>query len=100
MAAMATIPTTTPAAIPALLDPLDFAAVAVLLAVTNTVCPPITDVTTDGFEDAVAEGAEPAVLEGLSVESSEDPPLAKLTLVAVVLVIYADAYIVPPPQVS
>jgi len=102
MAAMATSPTTTPAAMPALLDPPDFAAVAVLLAVTKTVCPPITDVTTEGFEDVVAEGDEP-VVEGLSlgsVESSEDPPLAKSTLVVVVLVIYADANIVPPPQVS
>jgi hypothetical protein len=86
---------------PALLDPPDFAVpVAVLLAVTKTVCPPITDVTTDGFEDVVAEGDEPVVLEALSlglVDSSEDPPLAKSTLVVVVLVIYADAYIVPPP---
>ena len=100
MAAIATSPTTTPAAIPALLDPPDFAAVAVLLAVTKTVCPPITDVTTDGFEDAVAEGDDSAVLEGLSLGSDEDPPLAKSTLVVVVLVRYADAYIVPPPPNS
>jgi hypothetical protein len=101
MAAIATSPTTTPAAMPALLDPPDFAVpVAVLLAVTKTVCPPITDVTTDGFEDVVAEGDELAVLEGLATSSAEDPPLAKSTLVMVVLVIYADAYIVPPPQVS
>jgi hypothetical protein len=103
MAAIATSPTTTPAAIPALLDPPDFAeALAVLLAVTKTVCPPITDVTTDGFEDVVAEGDEPAVLEGLSlgsVGSDEDPPLAKSTLV-VVPVRYADAYVVPPPPNS
>jgi hypothetical protein len=102
-AAIATSPTTTPAAIPALLDPPDFAeALAVLLAVTKTVCPPITDVTMDGFEDVVAEGDEPAVLEGFSlgsVGSDEDPPLAKSTLV-VVPVRYADAYVVPPPQVS
>jgi hypothetical protein len=32
--------------------------------------------------------------------SDEDPPLAKSTLVVVVLVRYADAYIVPPPPNS
>lgn len=99
MAATATSPTTTPAAIPALLDPPDFALpVAVLLAVTKTVCPPIT-VTTDGFEDDVAEGDEPAVEEGLSLESAEEPPSAKSALV-VRPERYADAYLVPPPQVS
>jgi len=91
MAATATSPTTTPAATPALLDPLDFAVpVAELLAVTKTVCPPIT-VTTDGFEVVVAEGDETAVLEGLSLESVEDPPSAKSALV-VRPERYADAY--------
>ena len=88
MAAIATSPTTTPAAIAALFDPPDAAATAVGLAVTKTVCPPITDVTTEGFADVVAAGDE-LVEEGLALvseEPSEDPPLAKLTLVVVVLV--------------
>lgn len=59
IAEIATIPTTTPAAMPALLGPpLDdeadveaFAAEPV--AVTTIVCPPT--VTTDGFADVVAE---------------------------------------------
>jgi len=58
---MATIPTTTPAAMPALLgpppdfdDPEDAAALAELLAVTTMVCPPT--VTTDGLAEVVEEG--------------------------------------------
>lgn len=52
MAAMATMPTTTPAAMPALFGPPD--ALAEPVAVTTTVCPPT--VTTDGFADVVADG--------------------------------------------
>jgi hypothetical protein len=60
-------PTTTPAAIPALLAPPDdpLPAAAVALAVTTTVCP--FTVTTDWVADAVVEG------EVLEVDEGVDP---------------------------
>lgn len=73
IAAIATMPITTPAAMPALLGPeeddeLDAVEepVAWLLAVTTTVCPPT--VTTDGEADAVVEGLPVA----LAAEDEED----------------------------
>jgi hypothetical protein len=69
IAAMATIPTTAPAAMLALLGELDDAdlvvgdAVAALSAVAVTVCPP--RVTTDGFAVLVLEAVGPAVAEEL-----------------------------------
>jgi len=72
IAAIAIMPITTPAAMPALLGPeedeLDAVEepVAWLLAVTTTVCPPT--VTTDGEADAVVEG----LLVALAAEDEED----------------------------
>jgi len=73
IAAIAIMPITTPAAMPALLgpeeedelDPVE-EPVAWLLAVTTTVCPPT--VTTDGEADAVVEG----LLVALAAEDEED----------------------------
>jgi len=77
IAAMATRPTTTPAAMPALLGPLDFddesAAdeFAELLAVTTMVCPPT--VTTDGLAEVVDEGVDDGFAEDV-VSALESPP--------------------------
>jgi len=98
IAAMATIPTTTPAAMPALLGPLDFddesAAdeFAELLAVTTMVCPPT--VTTDGLAEVVDEGEEDGPAE--DVVSALEPPLTVPEPVR-----YTDKYFPPlEPHIS
>ena len=115
MAATATNPTTTPAAMPALLVPLPDVAWGVdeapddPVAVTTTVCPrqgqlaptawkgketylPPT-VTTDGFADVVAEGVDD------DDEVPEEPAAGALVVSPVK---YTDQYFMPPPidQVS
>jgi len=83
IAAMATIPMTTPAAIPALFGPEDDdfceAPVAELLAVTTTVCPPI--VTTDGEAVLVDVGFAVALAAAADdVSDGEAPAFATLSV--------------------
>lgn len=94
MADIATIPTTTPAAMAALFGPEDFPNEGELLvelpAVTITVSPPT--VTTDGAEVLVADGE--LFDEGAGV--ADDPPAVETNSGATRPVIYTVQYLAPP----
>jgi len=100
MAAMATIPTTTPAAMAALFGPEDLVSVeggdTELPAVTTTVWPPT--VTTDGGEVLVVDGE---VFDVEDVEDEDDsPPAVETNSGATRPLMYTVQYLAPPQLLS